>query len=175
VVDDRPIDIVAEGYDAGIRYGHYVPEGMVAIPLTRPHRWIAAASPSYLDKYGRPTDLADLAHHNCLQLLLGDNSSYKWEFGKGRSRQRIHVPGPITINNTATTIAAAKAGVGIAYLLEARISKEIEEGSLEVLLPKFAAHSEPFHMYYSSRRHTHPALRKLIDIIRSQNSLAKLR
>jgi DNA-binding transcriptional LysR family regulator len=175
VVDDRPIDIVAEGYDAGIRYGHYVPEGMVAIPLTRPHRWIAAASPSYLDKYGRPTDLADLAYHNCIQLLLGDNSSYKWEFGKGRSRQRIRVPGPITINNTATTIAAAKAGVGIAYLLEARISKEIEEGSLEVLLPKFAAHSEPFHMYYSSRRHTHPALRKLIDIIRSQNSLAKLR
>jgi DNA-binding transcriptional LysR family regulator len=175
VVDDRPIDIVAEGYDAGIRYGHYVPEGMVAIPLTRSHKWIAAASPAYLDKHGRPTDLTDLADHNCLQLLLGDNSSYKWEFGKGRSRQRIRVPGSITINNTAATIAAAKAGVGIAYLLEARISKEIEEGSLEVVLPKFAAHSEPFHMYYSSRRHTHPALRKLIDIIRSQNSLAKLR
>jgi DNA-binding transcriptional LysR family regulator len=175
VVDDRPIDIVSEGYDAGIRYGHYVPEGMVTAPLTRAHRWVAAASPGYLRKYGRPVQLEDLANHNCLQLLLGDNSSYKWEFGKGKGKQRIRVPGLVTINNTAATITAAKAGVGIAYLLEARIRKEIEEKSLEVVLPEFAAPSEPFHMYYSNRRHAHPALRKLIDIIRIQHGLARLR
>lgn len=175
VVDDKPIDIVSEGYDAGIRYGHYVPAGMVTAPLTRAHRWVAAASPGYLEQHGRPRTLEDLAAHNCLQLLLGDNSSYKWEFGKGKNRQRIRVPGLVTINNTAATISAATSGVGIAYLLEARIAKEIEAGALEVVLPEFAAPSEPFHMYYSSRRHAHPALRKLIDIIRIQNGLAKLR
>jgi len=175
VVDDRPIDIVSEGYDAGIRYGHYVPEGMVTAPLTRAHRWVAAASPGYLQRCGRPHTLEDLAQHNCLQLLLGDNSSYKWEFGRGKHQQRIRVPGLVTINNTAATIAAARAGVGIAYLLEARIRKDIEEGALEVLLPEWAAPSEPFHMYYSSRRHAHPALRKLIDIIRLQHGLARLR
>ncbi|MBP0600668.1 LysR family transcriptional regulator [Herbaspirillum sp. LeCh32-8] len=175
VVDDKPIDIVSEGYDAGIRYGHYVPEGMVTAPLTRAHQWVAAASPLYLERHGRPVQPEDLARHNCLQLLLGDNSSYKWEFGKGRRKQKIRVPGLVTINNTAATIAAATAGVGIAYLLEARIRKEIREGLLEVILPEFAAPSEPFHMYYSSRRHAHPALRKLIDIIRLQNGLAKLR
>ncbi|MBG7619946.1 LysR family transcriptional regulator [Herbaspirillum sp. AP02] len=175
VVDDRPIDIVSEGYDAGIRYGHYVPEGMVTAPLTRAQRWVAAASPDYLQRCGRPLTLEDLAQHNCLQLLLGDNSSYKWEFGRGKHQQRIRVPGLVTINNTAATIAAARAGVGIAYLLEARIRREIEEGALEVLLPEWAAPSEPFHMYYSSRRHAHPALRKLIDIIRLQHGLARLR
>lgn len=175
VVDDRPIDIVSEGYDAGIRYGHYVPEGMVTAPLTRAHRWVAAASPGYLQRCGRPQTLEDLAQHNCLQLLLGDNSSYKWEFGRGKHQQRIRVPGLVTINNTAATIAAARAGVGIAYLLEARIRKDIEEGALEVLLPEWAAPSEPFHMYYSSRRHAHPALRKLIDIIRLQHGLTRLR
>lgn len=175
VVDDRPIDIVSEGYDAGIRYGHYVPEGMVTAPLTRAQRWVAAASPDYLQRCGRPQTLEDLAQHNCLQLLLGDNSSYKWEFGRGKHQQRIRVPGLVTINNTAATIAAARAGVGIAYLLEARIRREIEEGALEVLLPEWAAPSEPFHMYYSSRRHAHPALRKLIDIIRLQHGLARLR
>ena len=175
VVDDRPIDIVSEGYDAGIRYGHYVPEGMVTAPLTRAHRWVAAASPDYLQRCGRPQTLEDLAQHNCLQLLLGDNSSYKWEFGRGKHQQRIRVPGLVTINNPAATIAAARAGVGIAYLLEARIRKDIEEGALEVLLPEWAAPSEPFHMYYSSRRHAHPALRKLIDIIRLQHGLARLR
>jgi len=175
VVDDRPIDIVAEGYDAGIRYGHYVPEGMVTAPLTRAHRWIAAASPAYLKRHGTPRRPEDLADHNCLQLLLGDNSSYRWEFGKGKSQQRLRVPGLVTINNTAATIEAAKAGVGIAYLLEARIAQEVAAGSLVVLLADFAAPSEPFHMYYSDRRHAHPALRKLIDIIRLQHGLNKLR
>ncbi|OWY36835.1 LysR family transcriptional regulator [Herbaspirillum aquaticum] len=175
VVDDKPIDIVSEGYDAGIRYGHYVPEGMVTAPLTRAHRWVAAASPAYLDRHGRPLTLEDLQQHTCLQLLLGDNSSYQWEFGRGKHRQRIRVPGLVTINNTAATIAAAKAGVGIAYLLEGRISKEIDEGSLEAILEEWAAPSEPFHMYYSSRRHAHPALRKLIDIIRVQHGLSRLR
>lgn len=175
VVDDKPIDIIGEGYDAGIRYGHYVPEGMATAPLTRAQRWVAAASPAYLERHGRPQALEELAGHNCIQLLLGDNSSYKWEFGKGKNSRRLRVPGLVTINNTAATIAAARAGVGIAYLLEGRIRKELEEGALEVVLPEWAAPSEPFHMYYSSRRHAHPALRKLIDIVRLQNGLARLR
>lgn len=175
VVEDRPIDIVAEGYDAGIRYGHYVPEDMIAVPLSGALRWVIAAAPSYLKQHPPLTHTDDLAHHTCLQLLLGDNSSYKWELGRGRAKTRIRVPGAITINDTATTIAAAKAGMGLAYLLEQRIAAELEEGSLRVVLPEFAAKGEPFHMYYSSRRHNHPALRTLMNIIRTQHSLARLR
>ncbi len=175
VVENRPIDIVAEGYDAGVRYGHHVPEDMVAVPLSAAQRWIVVAAPSYLSARGAPLHPDDLAHHNCLQLLLGDNSAYKWELGRVRARADFRVPGLITINDTATTIAAAKAGVGLAYVLEQRVAHELREGSLQVVLADYAAKGAPFHMYYSSRRHNHPALRTLINIIRVQQALSKLR
>ncbi|MDQ2821477.1 MAG: LysR family transcriptional regulator [Pseudomonadota bacterium] len=179
VVEDRPIDIVAEGYDAGIRYGDYVPEDMVAVALSGPQRWVVAGAPAYLTRRGEPLQLADLADHSCLQLLLGDNSTYRWELngnaaGTERGKRGISVPGLITINNTAATISAAKAGVGLAYVLESRIADELADGSLRVVLDAHAADGEPFHMYYSSRRHKHPALRTLIDIIRGQQLLPPL-
>lgn len=174
VVENRPIDIVAEGYDAGIRYGHYVPEDMVAVPLSGPQRWVMAAAPAYLERYGAPREPDELARHTCLQLLLGDNSSYRWEINDAGEKRRIRVPGLLTINDTATTIAACKAGLGIAYLLEARIAEELKRGELRIVLEKNAFVDDPLHMYYSSRRYNHPALVTLINIIRAQHSLPKL-
>jgi DNA-binding transcriptional LysR family regulator len=174
VVEDRPIDIVAEGYDAGIRYGHYVPEDMVAVPLSGPQRWVMAASPGYIERHGAPRRLDDLAKHTCLQLLLGDNSSYRWELNDGGVACRLRVPGLLTINDTATTISACKAGLGIAYILEARIADELARGELQIVLKKNAYAADPFHLYYSSRRYNHPALRTLINIIREQQSLPPL-
>jgi len=179
VVEDRPIDIVAEGYDAGIRYGDYVPEDMIAVALSGPQRWVVAGSPDYLARRGAPLRLDDLAGHSCLQLLLGDNSTYRWELNSIGAdgavvKRGIPVPGLITINNTAATISAAKAGVGLAYVLESRIAAELADGSLRIVLDAHAAAGEAFHMYYGSRRHQHPALRTLIDIIRTQQTLAPL-
>jgi DNA-binding transcriptional LysR family regulator len=176
VVEDRPIDIVAEGYDAGIRYGDYVPEDMIAVALSGPQRWVVAGAPAYLAQHGAPMTLDDLAWHNCLQLLLGDNSTYRWELtsndpGQPPLKRAISVPGLITINDTAATIAAARAGVGLAYVLESRIAAELADRSLRVVLADHAADGEPFHMYYSSRRHKHPALRTLLNIIREQQLL----
>lgn len=174
VVENRPIDIVAEGYDAGIRYGHYVPEDMIAVPLTGPQRWVMAAAPSYLERYGLPRLPDELASHNCLQLLLGDNSSYRWDVNDRGGPRRLRVPGLLTINDTATTISACKAGLGIAYVLEARIADELARGELRIVLDKNAYPEDPFHIYYSSRRYKHPALLTLVDVIREQQSLPKL-
>lgn len=173
VVENRPIDIAAEGYDAGIRYGHHVPKDMVALPLTGPQRWVLVASPEYVEKHGAPASIEDLANHTCLQLLLGDNSSFRWELEDEGEKRKIRVPGLITINDTATTISAAKAGVGIAYVLEARVRQELSSGSLLLVLPHHASAEDPFHIYYGSRRYNHPALQTLINIIREQNSLPK--
>ncbi|WP_454814805.1 LysR family transcriptional regulator [Labrys neptuniae] len=173
-VDDRPIDIVAEGFDAGMRYGHHVPEDMIAVPLTGPQRWVVVGSPAYFREHGRPQTPADLASHVCLQLLLGDNTAYRWDLGSGAEARRLRVPGLITLNDTATTITAAKAGLGLAYVLEARIAGELAQGSLKIVLDDHASDGDPFHMYYSSRRHNHPALRTLINIIRMQNGMTRL-
>ncbi|CAM3721484.1 LysR family transcriptional regulator [Rouxiella silvae] len=174
VIEDRPVDITAEGFDAGVRYGHLVPEDMIAVPLSGDQQWIIAASPDYLERRGTPYTLSDLAQHNCLQLLLGNNASFRWEFGKAENTVTMNVPGLISIKDTATTISAARAGLGLGYFLESRIEEELTQGTLVKVLGDFAAYGAPFHMYYSSRRHGHPALRELVNIIRQQNGLQSL-
>ena len=86
----------------------------------------------------------------------------------------MSVPGAITIKDTATTILAAVQGIGLAYVLESRIHAELADGSLINVMPEHSSHGEPFHMYYSSRRYVHPALRELINIIRKNNGLLAL-
>lgn len=174
VVEDRPVDITAGGFDAGMRYGHLVPEDMVAVPLTGPQRWIVAGSPDYLRRRGTPQTPADLAGHHCIQLLLGDNAHFRWEFAGPDGTYSLSVPGLITLKDTVTSISAAKAGIGLTYVLESRIKQELAEGTLVSTLPAHAAHGDPFNIYYSSRRYVHPALRELVNIIRTGNGLQPL-
>ena len=174
VVEDRPIDVVAEGYDAGIRFGDTVPEDMVAVALTPPLRWVVVGSPAYLAVEGEPTVPADLARHRCLRLLLGDNTAFRWELGDGDRLVRIEASGPYTINDTQTTLNAALEGIGLAYVLERRVAREIAAGTLRVVLPDWASTGAGLYMYYPSRRHSHPALRGLVDIVRRRNGLAPL-
>ncbi len=174
VVEDRPVDITAEGFDAGMRYGHLVPEDMVAVPLTGAQRWIVVGAPQYVKRYGVPASPSDLSKHRCIQLLLGNNARYRWEFDAPEGSISINVPGHITIKDTETTISAAIAGTGLAYVLESRVSHELAEGRLVNVMPAHSAHGEPFHIYYSSRRYVHPALREFINIIRLQNGLLAL-
>ncbi|HEV7855335.1 MAG TPA: LysR family transcriptional regulator, partial [Herminiimonas sp.] len=110
-VEDRPIDIVAEGYDAGIRYGGTVPQDMVAVPLTGRLRWVVVGAPAYLASRGRPQTPDDLLRHACVRMRLGDNSTYKWELGEGTSAIALDVPGPISANETESAVLAAVNGV----------------------------------------------------------------
>lgn len=174
VVEDRQVDITAEGFDAGVRYGHIVPKDMIAVPLTTSQRWIVAGSPDYLNRYGTPNSPSDLKEHNCIQLLLGNNEKYRWELGSGENVVNMNVPGLITIKDTVTTIEMAKAGIGLAYLMESRIKNELAQGTLIKVLDDYAFPCEPFHIYYSSRRYVHPALRALVNVIRVQNGLMSL-
>ena len=121
-----------------------------------------------------PRTPADLRQHTCLQLQLGDNSNYAWELCEGGVDRSWRVPGNITIKDTATTISAAKAGLGLAYLLEARIEEELAEGSLKIVLEDYAADDDPLHIYYGSRRHNHPGLRALTNIMRRNNGLPQI-
>lgn len=174
VVDDRPVDIVAEGFDAGIRYGDTVPEDMIAVALTGPLEWVVVGAPAYLDERGRPSVPADLERHICIRLLLGDNSPFRWELGNGPAMVRIDVPGNCTINDTQTTIDAAVDGLGLVYVLQRRVVEEVREGKLEIVMPEWSSNGAGFHMYYPSRRQNHPALRHLIELIRAGEHLPPL-
>ncbi|CAG2134454.1 HTH-type transcriptional regulator PgrR [Cupriavidus yeoncheonensis] len=169
-VDDRLIDIIADGYDAGIRYGDTVAGDMIAVPLTPPLRWVVVGAPAYLARNGRPAQPADLMRHACIRIRIGDNSLYRWELGNGRRALELDVPGPVSANETDTAVDAALNGVGLAYCLERRVADDIAAGRLEVVLPKWAVAGPPMVMYYPSRRQTLPGLRQLIDMIRTANT-----
>lgn len=174
VVENRPIDMVAEGFDAGIRYGDTVPEDMIAVALTEPLEWVVIGAPQYLDRHGRPREPGDLAGHSCLRLLLGDNSPFRWELGNGDAMVRIDVPGNCTISDTQTTIDAAVDGLGLAYVLRRRAEAELRDGRLEVVMPEWSSMGAGFHMYYPSRRQNHPALRQMVELIRAFEGLPPL-
>lgn len=174
VVENRPVDMVAEGFDAGIRYGDTVPEDMIAVALTEPLEWVIVGAPSYLDRYNRPEKPEDLMQHSCLRLLLGDNSAFRWELGNGETMMRIDVPGNCTISDTQTTIDAAVDGLGLGYVLKRRAEAELHDGRLEIVLPEWSSTGAGFHMYYPSRRQNHPGLRHLIDLIREREGLPSL-
>jgi len=165
-VDDRMVDIVAAGYDAGIRFGGTVPEDFIAIRIGSPLKWVATASPKYLNRTAPIGHPKDLKHHNCIQIRAGHGLIYKWEFEREGERLAIEVPGQLCVNETTLGIEVAVAGGGITYCLENRVKDEIEQGRLLVVLPDWAPIEPAFHIYYSGRRQMPPGLTELIEVLK---------
>lgn len=151
MIEDRMIDIMAEGYDAGIRYGATVPQDMVAVPLTGEMRWIMIASPAYLARADTPQVPKDLQQHTCIRMYLGDQTTYKWELGNGARQIRLDVLGHFSAADTKTIVDAALQDVGIGYYLENRVRRELEDDRLVEVLPDWACIGAPLCMYYPSR------------------------
>lgn len=168
VVTNNLVDVVAAGADAGIRYGGTVPEDMIARRLSPDLRWVAVASPDYLERMGSPAHPEGLLRHQCLRIRLGDDSRYRWEFDRGAESLALDVPGAITIDNTPFALDLAINGAGIAYLPEPVVLDAVAQGRLRVLLEDWASMGEGFHIYYSGRRQVPTALRLLIGHLQEQ-------
>ncbi|WP_088342742.1 MULTISPECIES: LysR family transcriptional regulator [Rhodomicrobium] len=173
-VDDHLVDIVAQGFDAGIRYGDRVPQDMVGVALTRPLQWVVVGAPALIARTGRPRVPDDLLGLPCVQMRIGDNSRVPWELGNGAAMIRADIRGPLTANETEHAVDAAIRAVGFAYCLERRVSGELASGALELVLPEWASEGPPFTLYYPSRRQTPGGLRSLIDLIREAEGLPRL-
>src|SRR5262249_20797965 len=150
-VDDRLVDIVAQGFDAGIRYGDRVPQDMVGVALTKSLQWVVVGAPALIARAGRPREPKDLLGLPCVEMRVGDNSDFPWELGNGAAMVRVDVRGPLTANETEHAVDAAMRGIGFAYCLERRVKAEIESGALEIMMPEWASEGPPFTIYYPSR------------------------
>lgn len=170
-VDDRIIDIVEAGFDAGIRYGGTIPEDLIALRVSDRLRWVAVAAPKYLNHSPEIDVPEDLKQHNCIQLRTGFGVIYQWDFEKKGIRCAIDVPGQLCVNETAIGIDMALAGRGIMYCLEERIRPYLENGTLQIVLPDWAPVEEPFYLYYPGRRQIPPGLKELIDILRADDKM----
>lgn len=170
-VDDRFVDIVAEGYDAGVRYGERVPKDMISVPLTPRLNWVVVASPACLRLHGRPKVPQDLLNVPCILNRLGDGTLFNWELGSGESMISFEVKGSVCLNQTSARISAAVDGVGFAYMLEALAQCYVERGELEIVLPQWMSEGPPLCIYYPSRKQMPAGLRQMIDLVRNQFSL----
>ncbi|VUT20186.1 HTH-type transcriptional regulator PgrR [Klebsiella huaxiensis] len=168
---NRIIDVTEERFDAGIRYGGTVPEDMVAQRLSADVRWVVAASPAYLARFGEPQHPDELHHHRCVSNRLGNNRIYKWEFERGEEQLTIKVPPLLTVDQAETGVVAILQGFGLMYLPEPLISQHVSEGRLRLVLTDWASSGPGFYIYYSSRHQLPAGLRLLIDLVRELKPL----
>lgn len=161
--EERMIDIIAEGCDAGIRLGRTVPGDMTGVPFGEPLRFLPVASPAYLAGHGTPSHPRDLLAHRCIRTRLPRGERYAWEFSFDGENVAIDVPGNLTLDRMGLMIEAATSGLGIAFVLEQAVASQIASGVLRPLLREWCPADERHMLYYPGRRHVLPQLRAFID------------
>ncbi|MEN2976818.1 LysR family transcriptional regulator (plasmid) [Tistrella bauzanensis] len=166
VTEDRLVDIVAEGFDAGVRLLESVPQDMIAVPFGPDLRLIAVASPDYLKQHGTPKTPQDLARHDCINYRLGSGRVYRWEFSRHGQDIQIDAPGKVIVDNPMLILDAALAGVGVALTMEALVAADIAAGRLVPLLEEWCQPFAGLCLYYPGRRHMPAGLRAFIDMMR---------
>jgi DNA-binding transcriptional LysR family regulator len=158
------IDIVAQGYDAGIRLGEAVQQDMVTVRIVDPFDSIIVASPDYLRAKGEVESLADLARHNCIGYRLqGSGRLYDWHVVDAGKETRIAPPGSVVITDPVTARELALAGVGIAYLSEPMVREDLRAGRLKWLVPEAAIHEDGLFLYFPRRASMAAKLRAFIE------------
>jgi DNA-binding transcriptional LysR family regulator len=166
VVDTRMVDIVSDGFDAGIRVQEDVPRDMIAIRFSPDVRFSAAASPDYIRKFGKPEKPSDLLKHRCIRFRFESGKIYRWDLRKGGRETSIDVQGPMTLGNINMMIEAALAGIGIAWVPAHSISDHLAAGALLDLLPKWSPSFAGLCLYYPANRHPPTALRLFTEAVR---------
>jgi DNA-binding transcriptional LysR family regulator len=168
VIDDRNVDIVAGGFDAGIRLGEGLEKDMIAVRIGGMVRLVAVASPSYIARHGRPLKPRELNQHRCINWRKADDqTAYDWEFEKGDEIIVLPVKGPLIVNDRHLALQGAIEGVGIAYLFEDITQPMVDAGKLIRLLEDWSPPFPGFFLYHPSQRQTPPALRAFIDFMKT--------
>lgn len=166
-VTDEEFDIVAAGYDAGVRLGEVIEQDMIAIPLTGDQRETVVAAPAYLAAHGAPVHPRDLVHHRCIGWRPAPNvAPYRWEFEENGVPFDVAVEPQITTNDLRLMIRATLAGGGITFALEENFRPFVEAGELVPLLGDFLPPFPGFFLYFPQRRNMAPKLRALIEHVR---------
>ncbi|MBY3531258.1 LysR family transcriptional regulator [Rhizobium laguerreae] len=166
-VTDEEFDIVAEGYDAGVRLGEVIEQDMIAVPVSGEQRQTVVAAPSYLSRYGRPTHPSELVRHRCIGWRPAPHSApYRWEFSENGREFDVAVNPEITTNDMWLMVRTACAGAGITFGMEETFRPYLESGQLVPLLEEYCPPFAGFYLYFPSRRNLAPKLRALIDHVR---------
>jgi DNA-binding transcriptional LysR family regulator len=167
--DNSFIDVLAAGFDAGIRYGERIEQDMIAIPIgPRQQRFVTAASPAYLAAQSRPMHPRELLDHRLIRIRFGSGITPPWEFEKDGEVVKIAGKGPMLANHIALMLAAAEAGQGIIHTFEGFLDASIKAGRLEPILEDWSERFPGPYLYYASRHQMPRALRAFVDYVKAR-------
>lgn len=167
VVDTKLVDIVADGFDAGIRAFEDVPRDMIAIRFGVPMRFAAVAAPAYVTQFGSPQNPHDLMNHRCIRFRFESGAIYRWELNDQGDPLVLNVDGPMTLGNIHAMIEAALAGIGIAWVPESQVSAYLQTGQLVRFFEEQSPAFPGLSLYYPANRHPPVALRLFAEAVRS--------
>jgi DNA-binding transcriptional LysR family regulator len=166
-VDYALRDIVADGYDAGVRSGEQVAKDMIAVRIGPDLRMAVVGAPSYFRNRPEPKKPQDLIGHNCINLRLPTHDTvYAWEFDKNGREVRVRVEGQLTFNATSQQIHAALAGLGLVYAPEGMVQAHVARGKLRRVLDNWCQPYPGYHLFYPSRRQSSAAFSLVVDALR---------
>ncbi|VVN56186.1 HTH-type transcriptional regulator PgrR [Pseudomonas fluorescens] len=167
IVDYGLTDIVAEGFDAGVRLGEQVAKDMIAMRIGPDMRMAVVGSPAYFRHYPKPVIPADLMAHNCITLRMPTHGGlFMWEFEKNGQALNVRIEGQLVFNNIAMRLESVLQGLGLAYMPEDVVRPYIEQGRLIRVLEDWCEPYSGYHLYYPSRRQSSPAFTLLREALR---------
>ncbi|NTJ11531.1 LysR family transcriptional regulator [Rhizobium lusitanum] len=171
IIDYGLTDIVAEGYDAGVRMGEQVAKDMIAVRIGPEMRMAVVASPAYFERYSRPETPQDLMVHRCINIRLPTYGGlFPWGLEKDGREVKVRGDGQLVFNNLGLRLSSALDGLGVAYMPEDQVLPHIAKGRLIRVLEDWCPYFPGYHLYYPSRRHSSPALSLLVDVLRYRSA-----
>ncbi len=166
-VEERLVDIVAEGYDAGVRLSEAIERDMIQVRLTDPFRFVVVGAPEYLARHGTPERPEDLLRHECITFRSKTTGAlYAWELERGRRNWRIPVRGGVVSNDGPLSVSLAERGLGLAYALESRVLAQLQSGRLVRVLERYAPTVPGFFLYFPSLAQRSAPLRLFVEVAR---------
>jgi DNA-binding transcriptional LysR family regulator len=167
VVEGKLIDIVAAGFDAGVRLVASIPRDMIAVPFGSQVSFVCVASPAYLERFGEPGTPEELEHHRCIGHRMPSGKFYRWEFERAGQELTIDAGGTIILDDEELMVEAAIGGLGIAYVASSAAEAAMARGQLRQVLASWAPAPEGIAIYYPGHRVVPPALRALLDVVKA--------
>jgi DNA-binding transcriptional LysR family regulator len=168
VATDSLVDIVEQGFDAGIRFGERLSQDMVAVHIKPRLRFAVVGSPEYFDGRPRPSTPGDLREHDCIRYRFPSSAIYNWQFERDGEAVDVEVEGPLTLDSQELMVEAALQGCGLAFVWDHRVAQHLANNSLIRCLDDWCAFDDGLCLYYPSRRYVSAGLRALINLMRSE-------
>lgn len=176
MVDDRFVDLIRDGYDAGIRLFESTEKDMVAVRVAPPFRFVIVAAPAYLKQRGRPEHPRELLQHECIGFrAMSTGALYQWEFERRGREFKVPVSGPFITNDAGMMVRAATLGLGFAYVPDFSAQPAIAAKALETVLGDFTPGAPGLFLYFPERAKQQPKMQAMLQAVRTVRKLATRR